>query len=50
MSPEESELFDQLLANKVSASPERKRRRNPIGNCVLKEWGNERGGEKISEL
>ncbi|MDN6290617.1 MAG: hypothetical protein L0J63_10085 [Tetragenococcus koreensis] len=50
MSPEESELLDRLLADKVSASPERKRSRNPVEKRVLKEWEDERGGEKIGEI
>ena len=50
MSPEESELLDRLLADKVSASPERKRPRNPVEKRVLKEWEDERGGEKIGEI
>jgi len=38
------------LGRDLSASPERKRPRNPVEKRVLKEWEDERGGEKIGEI
>lgn len=50
MTTAESELLDQLLTNKVSASPKRKHPRNPLEKQTLKQWEKEREGEKIGEI
>lgn len=50
MTTAESELLDQLLTNKVSASPKRKRPRNPLEKRTLEQWEKERDGEKIGEI
>lgn len=38
------------LGRDLSASPKRKRPRDPVEKRVLKEWEDERGGEKIGEI
>ena len=50
MSEMELLLIKKRLGRDLSASPERKRPRNPVEKRVLKEWEDERGGKKIGEI
>jgi len=50
MSELELLLLKKRLGRDLSANPERKRPRNPVEKRVLKEWEDERGGEKIGEI